>query len=94
MQAAILARPKLSDEAEPYFAAFNSLSRYRGMIATGFSAFPLPIPPEAIEKHGLRAGFEDELEEFVEIVAAIDEEHLRNEADRIIAESKTRTAKG
>ena len=87
--AKVLSRPELSEEAEPYFAAFVAVSRDRPIAAGMSGAIILPVPSWAIEMHARRIGIDEcELAEHVEIVAAIDDGYVRQEAERAAKEAE------
>lgn len=84
----------LSAEAAEYFAAFLALGRdrQRDSVSLGMAggvSLPMPVPREAIRREGRRLGYQgDGLDDFVEIVAAIDDFHLETESRRIAAETQ------
>ena len=91
MLAKVLSRPELTEEAEPYYFAFAALNPYRPMQAGFGVAFPLPIPRELIERQGERLGFEGgELDEFVDIVAAVDHDFIKRTAEQTRNETLAR----
>lgn len=58
-------------------------------------AMPLPVPRMAIESHARRVGVEEyQLDQFVEIVAALDDHDVAMIAERMAADSKKTTGKG
>jgi hypothetical protein len=89
MLAKVLSRPELTEEAEPYYAVFVAVSRDRPMLTGGMVAMPLPVPRDTIEKQCLRMGVQpDELSEFVEIVARIDDLFVQESAEKTLADLK------
>jgi hypothetical protein len=59
----------------------------------GGVAFPDPIPLDLIEREGHRMGYRrDDLEDFVEIVRAIDGLYLKIEHERIGADLRRRAS--
>ena len=56
--------------------------------------FPRPVPTQIIEREGRRLGFEHEdLEDFVEIVAAFDDYDIELTMCRLDQETKARAAR-
>lgn len=82
----------------PYWAAFIYLSRDRqhesiSMGMAGGLSLPRPIPREAIRREGERRGYTGEaLDDFVEIVAAIDDRYVESIVRREAADAKVRAA--
>ena len=90
----LLSRPELSPEAEPYWQSFAYLSRDRTYLAlslgmAGGLKLPQPIPREAIRTEGRRRGYECEgLDDFTEIVAAIDDAFVQDDVLRQAAAAR------
>lgn len=62
-------------------------------MAGGLS-LPRPVPREAIRREGARLSYQgDALEDFVEIVAAIDDFHVETSVRRSAAEAKAQAAR-
>ena len=98
-----MSRPDPSREGAPYWNAFVYLSRdrERESISLGMAgglSLPRAVPREVIRREGERRSYSgDSLEDFVEIVAAIDDFYVevtvRREADDVklrAAQSKKR----
>lgn len=90
----LLSRPALSNEAIPYWSAFITLSRDRphesiSMGMSGGLTIPRPVPRETIRREGRRLGYSgDGLEDFVEIVACIDDALVETEVKRAATEQR------
>ena len=90
----LLSRPELSAEAEPYWQSFAYLSRDRTYLAlslgmAGGLKLPQPIPRETIRKEGNRRGYRgDGLDDFTEIVAAIDDAFVQDDVLKQAAAAK------
>ncbi|MBX9945118.1 MAG: hypothetical protein K2Y40_13620 [Reyranella sp.] len=90
----LLSRPVLSSEAESYWQSFTYLSRDRAYLAlslgiAGGLQLPQPIPRGSIRKEGNRRGYQGEsLEDFTEIVAAIDDAFIQNDVLKQAAAAK------
>lgn len=91
----VLRRPILTEEAEPYYEAFDRLHRDRtknnmSLGMAGSIQLPNPISRALITSEGERLGYEGEdLEDFVDIVMGIDDYFVEVEAKRVLAETKT-----
>lgn len=87
----LLEQPELSDEAAPYWAAFEELSPYRPKVAMslglgGGVTFPDPIPLDLIHEEGRRLRYlGDDLEDFIQIIRGLDRAYLNAEHERIAA---------
>lgn len=89
MRKLLLSRPEIPPEAQPYWQALKTLSRDRPILAGFGVAFPRPVPRETIRVEGERLGFSGEsLDEFVEIVSAIDDRAVEIEMKRLRDEAK------
>lgn len=81
-------------EAAPFWSAFLTLARDRphesiSMGMGGGLSLPRPVPMEAIRREGSRLGYTGEgLEDFVSIVARIDDSYVESEVRRIADEAK------
>lgn len=90
----LLSRPDLPLEAEPYWLAFTDLDRNRpknkiGGGMAGTVDLPDSIDLDRIRAEGGRQGYEGEgLEDFVAILRGIDDEFVRVNSLRILAELK------
>lgn len=90
----LLSRPLITSETEPYWFAFLTLARDRPTesISLGMGGgltLPRPIPRETIRRDGSRLGYEaDALDDFVEIIALIDDFHVELEVRRIAATAR------
>ena len=90
----LLSRPELSAEAEPYWQSFAYLSRDRTYLAlslgmAGGLKLPQPILRESIRKEGNRRGYRgDGLDDFTEIVAAIDDAFVQDDVLKQAAAAK------
>lgn len=89
----LLSQPEISDDAEPYWLAYNRLKRTRPMVG-GMVTILRPIPPADIEREGRRLGFEhDDLDEFAEIVAEVDDHDIEITMRSIAKETEKRASK-
>ena len=80
--AKVLSRPELTEEAEPYFAAFLAVTRDRPIAVGMGGAIVLPVPSWAVEMYARRTGVEEfEIAEFVDIICAIDDNYVRLQAE-------------
>ena len=87
-RATVLRQPEIDPEAEPYYSAFLFVSRDRPLMAGAMVVLPLAVPRDVIERHCRRLGVDEgELFEFVEIVARIDDDFIRVEGERVLAET-------
>ena len=83
----------------PYWLAFIALARDRqyDSLSLGMGGgvrLPCVIPREAIRREGKRQGYAgDELDDFVEIVAGLDDGFIEIETKRIAAETKAAAAR-
>lgn len=90
----LLSRPTLTPEAVPYWLAFIILSRDRphesvNMGMAGGLTLPRPVPRETVRTEGRRLSYEgDGLEDFVEIVARIDDTYVEVETKRAAADAR------
>jgi len=91
----LLSRPSFSTEAAPYWAAFVYLGRDRqhdsiSMGMAGSLSLPRPVPREAIRREGERRGYSGEsLDDFVEIVAGIDDIYIEVTVKRAADDAKS-----
>ena len=93
--AKVLSRPELTEEAEPYFAAFLAVTRDRPIAAGMGGAIILPVPSWAIEMYLRRVGVDEiDIAEDVEILAAIDDGYVRLQAEITAAEAAKNTKGG
>ena len=90
----LLSRPELSAEAGPYWQSFAYLSRDRTYLAlslgmAGGLKLPQPIPRDAIRAEGRRRGYQGGgLDDFTEIVAAIDDAFVQDDVLKQAAAAK------
>ena len=80
----IMDAPVLDEVSVWYYRRFGALSRSRGFTSNGVS---LPITFESIDRYADRLEYED-FDEFLTIMAGIDEEYLKSEAKRRSAEER------
>jgi len=86
----LLSQPVLTEEAEPYWLAYQRLLRERP-LSSGMTAIPLPIPREPIEREGRRLGFDGaDLEEFVSVINDVCDHGIELDMKRMAASSKKR----
>lgn len=87
----LLSQPAISEEAEPYWLAYQRLLRERPLLG-GMATIPLPIPREPIEREGRRLGFDGpDLEEFVGVINDVCDHGIELDMKRAAASSKKRT---
>lgn len=90
----LLSRPDIDEEGEPYWLAFLTLSRDRrhDNVSGGMGGgvrIPCVIDRETIRREGKRQGYErEDLDDFVAIVAGIDDAYLEIAVQRIHHEAK------
>lgn len=86
----LLSQPIITEEAEPYWLAYQRLLRERPLLS-GMAAIPLPIPREPIEREGRRLGFDgDDLDEFVGVINDVCDHGIELDMKRAAASSKKR----
>jgi len=90
----LLTRPAISTDATPYWSAFVYLSRDRPreiipMGMGGGISLPRNIPSESIRREGRRRFYNgDDLEDFLAIIMATDDEFVRIDSMRQAADAK------
>lgn len=86
----LLSQPVITEDAEPYWLAYQRLLRERPITA-GMSAIPMPIPREPIEREGRRLGFDgDDLEEFIGVINDVCDHGIELDMKRAAASTKKR----
>lgn len=87
----LLSQPEISEDAEPYWAAFERLSPRERPYVGGMVAFPRPVPRDLIEREGRRLGYEhDDLDDFVRIIVDAEDFSIELEMKRLAEESSRR----
>ena len=69
-----------------YYRAFRILSRARGFTSNGVS---LPITFEAMDRFSIRYDYEEDFDDFLQVITGIDDEYLRGESKRRAAEDRS-----
>jgi hypothetical protein len=95
----LLSRPVLSSHAAAHYDAFLMLGRDRqnesiSMGMAGGMLLPRPISRDTIRKQGRRLGYDGEvLEDFTDIVTAIDDFHVETAVRKAAADAQANAAK-